>query len=437
MFANTDGDILKITPDLNSVTSLIADSIRTVSDLEIAGNSKVYLIGDIRTISSSTNNGTTFTKKSLPFNLTSISFVNQNTGYGVFYNVLLKTNNAASSWDTVYKTSDGSFLRNINFLNDNTGFMYKSYYTGEYSTDTLCFTTNGGTNWTSTKISNYIRSFYEYEEYKTFYNLQLFANGTGYFNYSYSLRSQTNDSLYVGYYRTTNFGQTFQLVTLDSLMFPINFINENTGFGRIANYSLYKTTDKGTSWTRTGRIPNYLFENFVRKVLFVNSNTGFVLTSFRTLMIIGKTTDGGATWSDKRFDLENASATDMKFYGEQLGFIYGGETGQIFRTTDGGSTFVVQTTSEITSVFLLSQNYPNPFNPSTRINYELKITNFVTLKVFDLLGKEVASLVNEKQNAGSYVVDFKSAEYNLPSGIYFYTLNAGDFKETRKMVLIK
>ncbi len=87
--------------------------------------------------------------------------------------------------------------------------------------------------------------------------------------------------------------------------------------------------------------------------------------------------------------------------------------------------------------FSLSQNYPNPFNPSTKINYEIKLSGFVSLKVFDMLGKEVAQLVNEKQSAGSYAVDFNSTEFNLPSGIYFYTLNAGEFKETKKMVLVK
>ncbi len=98
---------------------------------------------------------------------------------------------------------------------------------------------------------------------------------------------------------------------------------------------------------------------------------------------------------------------------------------------------MLQTSNVVPDNFSLSQNYPNPFNPSTRINYELRNTNYVTLKVFDLLGKEVASLVNEKQNAGSYAVDFNSSEFNLPSGIYFYTLNAGEFKETKKMVLVK
>ncbi|MBS1494794.1 MAG: T9SS type A sorting domain-containing protein [Bacteroidetes bacterium] len=87
--------------------------------------------------------------------------------------------------------------------------------------------------------------------------------------------------------------------------------------------------------------------------------------------------------------------------------------------------------------FSLSQNYPNPFNPSTVIHYQLSVARFTTLRIFDLQGKEVATLVNEKQNPGSYAVDFNSAEFNLPSGIYFYTLNAGEFKETRKMILVK
>ena len=85
--------------------------------------------------------------------------------------------------------------------------------------------------------------------------------------------------------------------------------------------------------------------------------------------------------------------------------------------------------------FNLSQNYPNPFNPTTKINYELRITNYVLLKVFDVLGNEVAALVNEKQNAGSYSIEFNGAD--LPSGIYFYKLEAGDFSDTKRMILLK
>jgi subtilisin-like proprotein convertase family protein len=83
----------------------------------------------------------------------------------------------------------------------------------------------------------------------------------------------------------------------------------------------------------------------------------------------------------------------------------------------------------------LSQNYPNPFNPTTNINYQIPKSNLVTLKVYDVLGKEVATLVNENQKAGEYLAIFNGA--GLPSGIYFYKLVAGDFTEIKKMILIK
>ena len=85
------------------------------------------------------------------------------------------------------------------------------------------------------------------------------------------------------------------------------------------------------------------------------------------------------------------------------------------------------------------QNYPNPFNPSTSIQYTIGDRQFVTLKVYDLLGREVATLVNEEKSAGSYRVEFKSmvGNHQLANGVYFYRLQAGNFVETRKMTLIK
>ena len=85
--------------------------------------------------------------------------------------------------------------------------------------------------------------------------------------------------------------------------------------------------------------------------------------------------------------------------------------------------------------FHLSQNYPNPFNPSTRIQYSVNSTQKVTLKVYDLLGREITALVNEEKPAGQYEVEFNGT--NLPSGIYFYQLKAGSFVETKKMILLK
>ncbi|MCH7963780.1 MAG: T9SS type A sorting domain-containing protein [Bacteroidetes bacterium] len=81
------------------------------------------------------------------------------------------------------------------------------------------------------------------------------------------------------------------------------------------------------------------------------------------------------------------------------------------------------------------ENYLNPFNPTTTINYKIPELSFVTLKVYDVLGIEIATLVNEDKAVGSYEVEFDGSE--LTSGIYFYRLQAGSFFETKKMVLMK
>ena len=91
--------------------------------------------------------------------------------------------------------------------------------------------------------------------------------------------------------------------------------------------------------------------------------------------------------------------------------------------------------SEVPHEFYLYQNYPNPFNPATTINYDLPVTGFVKLAVYDILGKEIAVLVNEKQTAGKYVVQWDASNY--PTGVYFYKLTTSGFTETKKMILIK
>jgi hypothetical protein len=85
--------------------------------------------------------------------------------------------------------------------------------------------------------------------------------------------------------------------------------------------------------------------------------------------------------------------------------------------------------------FILFNNYPNPFNPSTVISYQLPISSYITLKVFDVLGNEIATLVNEEKPAGSYQVEFNVVD--LPSGLYLYKIQAGNYSETKKMLMIK
>jgi len=85
--------------------------------------------------------------------------------------------------------------------------------------------------------------------------------------------------------------------------------------------------------------------------------------------------------------------------------------------------------------YKLSQNFPKPFNPTTTIKYSLPEQQFVSLKIFDILGREVATLVNENKSAGNYEMNFDAN--NLSSGVYFYRLHAGSFIETKKMLLMK
>ncbi|HMS64124.1 MAG TPA: choice-of-anchor B family protein [Ignavibacteria bacterium] len=100
-----------------------------------------------------------------------------------------------------------------------------------------------------------------------------------------------------------------------------------------------------------------------------------------------------------------------------------------------GNSVGVNENNTLVNDFRLEQNYPNPFNPTTKINYELRVTNYVSIVVYDILGNKVSDLISEKQNAGSYSVNFDAT--NFPSGVYYYKLTTGDFSETKKMMLLK
>lgn len=140
---------------------------------------------------------------------------------------------------------------------------------------------------------------------------------------------------------------------------------------------------------------------------------------------------------DFAFYCEESCYVEGKIQVNNLRFVYNnGDTvlvdpfQYIWPTTD-----VPNDKIQIPSDFVLSQNYPNPFNPSTKIGYNLSTNSFVTLKVYDILGREIETLVNEEKSIGNYEVEFNAS--NLPSGTYFYRIAAGDFIETKKMILVK
>ena len=118
-----------------------------------------------------------------------------------------------------------------------------------------------------------------------------------------------------------------------------------------------------------------------------------------------------------------------------------GSYGTILKTNDGGGLTSVKEGNNSKGVvdFSLSQNYPNPFNPSTKISWQTPVNRWQTLKVYDVLGNEVATLVNEYRSVGSYEIEFNAASSikNPSSGIYFYRLQVGEYVETKKMLLLK
>ena len=117
-------------------------------------------------------------------------------------------------------------------------------------------------------------------------------------------------------------------------------------------------------------------------------------------------------------------------------FDFNGEVNKSIEVFNLGNSTNVKI-EELPFAFQLEQNYPNPFNPSTVISYQLSAFSYVTLKVYDLLGREVATLVNESKQPGNYNCDLRMENGEFNSGVYLYTLRAGNFVQTKKMMLLK
>jgi photosystem II stability/assembly factor-like uncharacterized protein len=154
---------------------------------------------------------------------------------------------------------------------------------------------------------------------------------------------------------------------------------------------------------------------------------------------IQKNIKGHSNWQDIGFVQGSGTTTEQHSYSYKDKNLPAGNYLYRLKQIDYDGSFKYSNQVEVVigspGTFSLSQNYPNPFNPTTNINYQLKEKGHVNLKVYDVLGKEVANLINETQNAGQYTVTFNGS--NLPSGIYIYSLRVNNFMRNKKMTLIK
>ena len=188
---------------------------------------------------------------------------------------------------------------------------------------------------------------------------------------------------------------------------------------------ILNTVDGGNSWS----LKDSSYTGWFEAIAFADEDHAWVAGGEGiypdTLGIMLRTTDGGKSWTRVDFG---------KMISNREGWIVG-KYGIILKTTDGGLSNIENMVAGITSQYNLYQNYPNPFNSATNIQFQLPQASRVEITVFNILGHEVATILNEKRQAGIHQVGFDASE--LPGGVYFYRLQAGNFTATRKFILMK
>ncbi len=190
-----------------------------------------------------------------------------------------------------------------------------------------------------------------------------------------------------------------------------------------------RTMDYGTTWTAIASTSNG-FARVPTKVVCVDSLNGYIYAG--TYAGVYRSTDNGATWAIYGNGLPNAVVDGMAIQYSTNTLIVGTHGRGAWQVS---ALTGIATPVQIPTNFVVDQNYPNPFNPSTVISYQLSRTSHVTLKVNDILGRQVATLADGEQSEGKHLVTFEAK--GLPSGVYFYRLTAGNLVETRKMELLK
>jgi photosystem II stability/assembly factor-like uncharacterized protein len=226
---------------------------------------------------------------------------------------------------------------------------------------------------------------------------------------------------------TTDGGETWNSIfNPDSTNFTdLAFVNENEGW--VSGIGIKHTSDGGVTWEQ-----QYNELSSFHSITFIDENIGYAAGDGGLII---KTTNGGKDWIDQKRMIDGR-LWSINFLDANTGWV-AGQQGTVLKTSDGGGSFVIenQQIKPIPNGYSISQNYPNPFNPTTVINYQIPQQGFVTLKIFDVLGREVVTLVNEKKPAGGYKVSFNAVD--LASGVYIYRMKVNDFIESKKMILLR
>jgi hypothetical protein len=226
-------------------------------------------------------------------------------------------------------------------------------------------------------------------------------------------------------YKSTNRGINWSIISNSGLE-SINvqsFFQDYNNFYAETNQGIYLSTNDGNNWiSKNNGLPLTTVSNMIIKngIIYVSTLTSGIYKSI----------NNGSSWLPYNDGIINNTIYSLA---SGQTFIFAGGIGALYVINP--NTGIHNISSNIPEEFLLFQNYPNPFNPSTIIRFQIKDSRLVNLKVYDILGKEIETLVNEKLQPGTYEVTFNASHY--PSGVYFYRLQVGDYNESKKMLLIK
>jgi photosystem II stability/assembly factor-like uncharacterized protein len=236
------------------------------------------------------------------------------------------------------------------------------------------------------------------------------------------------------FFKTTNYGLSWHIIDTDKELYEVQMVSDMIGFA-LGDNRFYRTWNSGESWGLI--LSNGGYYHTFSCFSFLDSLNGIVNVAYD----LKRTTDGGASWVTGNCWIPSGGIEKLVYNAKGDLFALGGGAMLMLQSDfkslpedKGGS-------GENNSVINVLQNYPNPFNPVTTIKYSIPSSvstggrNLVTLKVYDVLGNEVATLVNEEKPAGEYEVKFDASR--LASGVYFYQLRSGSFIETKKMILLK
>ena len=380
-----------------------------------------WAVGENSTIINTTDGGDTWQIQISPLDsikLEEVCFVNDTVGYIVGQDgTILATRNGGSSW--ILQTSPVNYsLFDLTFVNEDTGWIAGSDVFQSRKHGVILHTINGGQTW---DIQFEIHSPTIFDS-KLFRGIRFLDDQNGWAiagdyigNFSFTYIYHTNDS-----------GNNWNIIGVASNPFShISTVSIDTLWGCGAGFG--SSYDSGQSWNYNSILGGNAYD-----IAQINGKSGWMVESHLSEKGIFYTEDGGINWED-------ISAPDSIYIlalsniGNNL--LWGvGQPGMVLKYFKPPSD-MRNSYKSIPRQFILSQNYPNPFNASTNIAYSIDSKQHVLLRVFNVLGKEISTLVNEEKPAGAYIVVYDASR--LSSGIYFYQLQAGDFSETKKMILMR